>query len=165
MTAKNDIEMGAACLGYAGTVATWWRMKPSEDPAKKGWRQQPQVTVMVAEATDENGHTPASSVNISGVEALHALRSAIDEALEYETSKTENADDWRQKCDALFAEVDRLKIENAKYIGALLAIADWNNVWGPFPEKSENWRAMAIITAREAAKTFKQGENWDENES
>ena len=64
-----------------------------------------------------------------------------------------------EECDALRAEIDRLKIENAKHIGALLAIADWNNVWGPFPEKNENWRAMAIITAREAAKTFKHGEN------
>ena len=84
MTTESNIEMGAACLGYAGTAATWWRMTPSEDPMKKGWRQQPQITIMVAEATDENGYTPASSVNISGVEALYALRSAIDEALRYE---------------------------------------------------------------------------------
>ena len=35
----------------------------------------------MAECTDENGYTPASSVNISGTEALRALRSAIDEAL------------------------------------------------------------------------------------
>ena len=88
---KSEFEMGAACLGYAGMVATWWRMKPSEDPMKKGWRQQPQVTVMAAEATDENGYTPASSVNISGTEALLALRSAIDEALKYEMPKTEGA--------------------------------------------------------------------------
>ena len=158
MTKDNNIEMGAVCL-FSGMAATWWRMKPSEDPMKKGWRQQPQVTVMAAEVTDENGYTPASSVNISGVEALHALRSAIDEALKYEMPKTDDADSWKQKCDALFAEVDRLKIENAKHIGALLAIADWRSAWGPIPEKNENWRAMAIVTAREATKSFKRGEN------
>ena len=91
MSAKNNIEMGAECLGFAGMAATWWRMKPSENPMKKGWPQQPQITVLVAETTDENGYTPASSVNISGTEALHALRSAIDEALKYEMPKTEGA--------------------------------------------------------------------------
>ena len=84
MSAKNNIEMGAECLGFPGMAATWWRMKPSEDQMKKGWRQQPQITVLAAECTDENGHTPASSVNVSGVKALRALRAAIDEALKYE---------------------------------------------------------------------------------
>ena len=88
---ENNIEMGAVCLGFAGAAATWWRMKPSEDQAKKGWRRQPQITVLMAECTDENGYTPASSVNVSGVEALLALRSAIDEALKYEAPKTEGA--------------------------------------------------------------------------
>ena len=45
----------------------------------------------MAGCTDENGYTPASSVNISGTEALLALRSAIDEALKYEAPKTEGA--------------------------------------------------------------------------
>lgn len=156
MTAKNNIEMGAACLGYAGTAATWWRMKPSEDPMKKGWRQQPQITIMAAEATDENGYTPASSVNISGAEALHVLRSAIHEALKYEMPEPD---------DALRAEVDRLKVDNAKYIKALLAIADWDGVWGPFPERNERWRGMAVVTAREAVKSFKHEESQNENES
>ena len=89
MSAKNNIETGAECLGFAGMAVTWWRMKPSEDQMKKGWRQQPQITVLVAETTDENGYTPASSVNISGTKALLALRSAIDEALKYEAPKTE----------------------------------------------------------------------------
>ena len=51
---------------------------------KKGWRQQPQITVLMAECTDENGYTPASSVNVSGIVALRALRDAIDSALAYE---------------------------------------------------------------------------------
>ena len=89
MSTENKIEMGAKCLGFAGMVATWWRMKPAEAPRIKGWRQQPQVTVLVAETTDENGHTPASSVNLSGAEALLALRSAIDEALKYEMPNSE----------------------------------------------------------------------------
>ena len=91
MTAKNDIEMGAACLGYAGMAATWWRMKPAENPMQRGWRKSPQITVLMAECTVENGYTPASSVNISGTEALLALRSAIDEALKYDAPKTEGA--------------------------------------------------------------------------
>ena len=91
MPAESNIEMGADCMGFAGVAVTWWRMKPSEDPMKTGWRQQPEVTVLVAENTDENGYTPASSITISGVEALHALRSAIDEALKYEMPKTDDA--------------------------------------------------------------------------
>ena len=88
---KNNIDMGAECLGFAGMAVTWWRMKPSEDQMKKGWRQQPQITVLVAETTDENGYTPASSVNISGTEALLALRAVMDEALKYEMPKTEGS--------------------------------------------------------------------------
>ena len=88
---ENNIEMGAECLGFAGMAVTWWRMKLSESQMKKSWRRQPQITVFVAETTDENGYTPASSVNISGTEALLALRSAIDEGLKYEMPKTEGA--------------------------------------------------------------------------
>mgnify|MGYP003505859353 CR=1 FL=1 len=73
MTAESNIEIGAACLGYAGTAATWWRMKPSEDPMKKGWRQQPQVTILEAESTDENGHTPASSVAMAAATPCLAI--------------------------------------------------------------------------------------------
>ena len=76
--------MGAECLGFAGAAVTWWRMKPSEDQMKKGWQQQPQITVLMAECTDENGYTPASSVNVRGVAALRALRDAINSALAYE---------------------------------------------------------------------------------
>ena len=64
-----------------------------------------------------------------------------------------------EECDALLAEIDRLKVENAKHIGALLAIADWGGVWGPFPERNESWRGMAVVRAREATKAFKHGES------
>ena len=33
---------------------------------------------------------------------------------------------------------------------ALEKIADWNSAWGPYPETNAAWRAMAIVTAREA---------------
>ena len=33
---------------------------------------------------------------------------------------------------------------------ALAKIADWDSNWGPFPENNEAWRAMAVVTAREA---------------
>ena len=91
MIVKNNTEMGAECLGFAGASVTWWRMKPAQGQAKPGWRQPPQITVLMAECTDENGYTPASSVNIRGTEALLVLRSAIDEALKYEAPKTEGA--------------------------------------------------------------------------
>ena len=57
------------------------------------------------------------------------------------------------------AEIDRLKVENATYIKTLLEIADWDGVWGPFPETNERWRGMAVVRAREATKSFKHGEN------
>lgn len=41
------------------------------------------------------------------------------------------------------AEVLRLR-------AALLKIADWDSNWGPFPENNEAWRAMVVVTAREA---------------
>lgn len=81
---KNNIEFGATCLGFAGMAATWWRMKPYEDTLMKKYRREPQITILVAESTDENGYTPASSVNVSGAGALRLLRAAIDEALKYE---------------------------------------------------------------------------------
>ncbi len=33
---------------------------------------------------------------------------------------------------------------------ALAKIADWDSNWGPFPENNEAWRAMVVVTAREA---------------
>ncbi len=33
---------------------------------------------------------------------------------------------------------------------ALEKIADWYSSWGPYPETNPGWRAMAIVTAREA---------------
>ena len=33
---------------------------------------------------------------------------------------------------------------------ALEKIADWDSAWGPYPETNEAWRAMVIVTAREA---------------
>lgn len=41
------------------------------------------------------------------------------------------------------AEIERLQ-------SALEKIADWHGAWGAFPETNEQWRAMAIVTAREA---------------
>ncbi len=41
------------------------------------------------------------------------------------------------------AEIQRLRT-------ALEKIADWDSSWGPFPENNEAWRAMVVVTAREA---------------
>ena len=35
---------------------------------------------------------------------------------------------------------------------ALEKSADWNCTWGPYPETNEAWRAMALVTAREAVR-------------
>lgn len=51
--------------------------------------------------------------------------------------------DLRNERDELAAEIDRLR-------SALAKIADWGSNWGPFPENNEAWRAMAVVTAREA---------------
>lgn len=40
-------------------------------------------------------------------------------------------------------EIERLR-------AALEKIADWDSLWGPFPERNEYWRAMVVVTAREA---------------
>lgn len=48
------------------------------------------------------------------------------------------------RCEELEAEAERLR-------SALAKIADWNGVWGSFPERNEQWQSMAIIAAREAA--------------
>ena len=47
----------------------------------------------------------------------------------------------------LEAEIERLRT-------ALVKIADWHGAWGPWPEKNEAWRAMAVVTAREAVPEF-----------
>lgn len=38
---------------------------------------------------------------------------------------------------------------------ALEKIADLDGNWGPFPETNEHWRAMAVVTAREALEETK----------
>jgi len=48
------------------------------------------------------------------------------------------------------AEIDQLRAENERLMQALEKIADWRGVWGPYPEGDADWRAMAIVTAREA---------------
>ena len=40
-------------------------------------------------------------------------------------------------------EIERLR-------RALRKIADWHGDWGPFPETNNAWRAMVVVTAREA---------------
>ena len=45
---------------------------------------------------------------------------------------------------------DELCAENERLRTALAKIADWDSNWGPFPENNEAWRAMVVVTAREA---------------
>lgn len=48
------------------------------------------------------------------------------------------------------AYVASLEAEIARLHAALVKIADWHGAWGPWPENNEAWRAMAVVTAREA---------------
>lgn len=51
--------------------------------------------------------------------------------------------DLNMELDAARDEIKRLR-------AALAKIADWDSNWGPFPENNEAWRAMVVVTAREA---------------
>jgi hypothetical protein len=44
--------------------------------------------------------------------------------------------------------VNRAVLEQV--LEALEKIADWDGAYGPFPERNEEWRAMAVVTARES---------------
>ena len=46
--------------------------------------------------------------------------------------------------------VATLAVERDALRTALEKIADWDSAWGPYPETNEAWRAMAVVTAREA---------------
>jgi cell shape-determining protein MreC len=46
--------------------------------------------------------------------------------------------------------VEELAAENERLRAALEEIADWDSRWGPWPENNEAWRAMAVVTARQA---------------
>ena len=79
----RKLETGAACLLYAGLVASWGRA-PAETTGRRG---QPQITIFEAAAPDEHVYIPATSLTIYGTEALRALRAVIDEALRNEPSE------------------------------------------------------------------------------
>ena len=51
--------------------------------------------------------------------------------------------EWKALAKSAEKERDALRT-------ALEKIADWDSAWGPYPETNEAWRAMAIVTAREA---------------
>ena len=53
------------------------------------------------------------------------------------------------KDERLF-ELEAAEKERDALHTALEKIADWDSAWGPYPETNEAWRAMAIVTAREA---------------
>lgn len=78
---KKEREMGSACLGHSGIVASWWRTAADMD---KRLYRQPEITIFESAASDENVHIPAASVKIWGAEGLRALRCVIEEALRNE---------------------------------------------------------------------------------
>lgn len=78
---NKECEMGSACLGHPGMVASWWRKAADTD---KRLHRQPQIAIFESAASDENVYTPAASIKVYGVEGLRALRAVIDEALRNE---------------------------------------------------------------------------------
>lgn len=61
------------------------------------------------------------------------------------------------KCQYLETEVDghrqfntSLQKRIAELESILRKIADWNGMWGPYPETNKDWATMAVMAAREA---------------
>lgn len=89
MQSDGVFEFGAVCLGAVGSTASWRREK--KDVGSYG-RWRPIVVVQTSSGTEDGAHQPAESVTICGVDALLALRAAIDEALKYEAGRSGSDD-------------------------------------------------------------------------
>lgn len=76
----KNIERGAEVLQDTGNVATWKRYNPDTGTFK----YQPMLVIQVCGGLGPEGYEPPQSITLSGVEALIALRKAIDEAIKYE---------------------------------------------------------------------------------
>jgi hypothetical protein len=50
------------------------------------------------------------------------------------------------------ARADAAEAREGTLREALVKIADWDGIWEPWPENNEEWRAMAVVTARMAVK-------------
>ena len=74
---------------------------------------------------------------------IERLRASLEAAEKDVTLKERVIDAPGSELNAVANERDALRT-------ALEKIADWDSAWGPYPETNEAWRAMAIVTAREA---------------
>lgn len=89
--------------------------------------------------------------------AEEGYRFASDAADEIERLRAQNANLIAAATNpaAITELLDRLEAaerERDALRAALEKIADWNGAWGPYPERNEAWRAMALVTAREAVR-------------
>ena len=66
---------------------------------------------------------------------------------EYWSQRYDSAEFHRGQAEARAA---RAEAQNKGLRQALLKIADWDGQYGPWPERNDEWRAMAVVTAREA---------------
>lgn len=82
------IEFGAAPLAGTGAVASWQRCV-KDVPLRT--RKQPALQLVSCATAEDSVYVPAASFAISGVDALLALRAAIDEALQNEPRATGDA--------------------------------------------------------------------------
>jgi hypothetical protein len=83
----TPFEQGAVCLGaYGITTASWLRYPPEKRARYQSY--QPLITINRSDQADEGAYFPPASIQVSGVEALRALRAAIDEALKYEAGQS-----------------------------------------------------------------------------
>lgn len=60
------------------------------------------------------------------------------------------SDNPPRPCPGMHALGACFQADNQRLRAALAKIADWDSNWGPFPENNEAWRAMVVVTAREA---------------
>ena len=83
------------------------------------------------------------SVMLAAADEIERLRASLEAAEKDVTLK-------ERVIDALGSELNAVANERDALRTALEKIADWDSAWGPYPETNEAWRAMAIVTAREA---------------
>ena len=96
----------------------------------------------------DGGYGPQQEANARLIAAANPA--TISELLDrIEAAEKENALKERV-IDALGSELNAVAKERDELRTALEKIADWDSAWGPYPETNEAWRAMVIVTAREA---------------
>lgn len=92
-----------------------------------------------------------SSVDIVDHIDLHAnIKPFLSEMIERLEAAEKDIALKEKIIDALGSALNAVEKERDTLHTVLEKIADWDSAWGPYPETNEAWRAMVIVTAREA---------------